>query len=75
MGRQTYSFFRRARAASVGPLAWSRMTSTRSTIPLRSLSSYCSLVRRSIWTVMAVYGFYDGWVSGGSQNDGINGYD
>ena len=55
-----YSFFRSARAASVGPLPCSRMTSTRSTMPLRSFSSYESPVSCSICTVTAVKGFFCG---------------
>ena len=55
--RLTDSFFLMARAASVGPLLCSLMTSIRSTIPLRSSTSYSGLVMRSIWTVIAVYGF------------------
>lgn len=58
VGGQTYSFFRIALAASVGPSACSLMTSIRSTMPVMSSPSYCSLVKRSIWTVTAVYGFF-----------------
>ena len=52
------SFFLRALAASAGPDPCNLMTSTRSGIPLRSSSSYCSLVRRSTVTVTAEYGFF-----------------
>lgn len=34
------------------------MTSIKSTIPLKSSASYCSLVNRSTCTVMAEYGFF-----------------
>ena len=35
-----------------------RTASIKSTIPLECSTSYCSLVRTSIWTVTAEYGFY-----------------
>lgn len=47
-----------ARAASLGPEAWSLMTSTRSGMPLRSSSSYDSEVRFSTVTVTAENGFF-----------------
>lgn len=53
-----FSFLRIARAASVGPVACNVMASTRSGIPLRSSSSNCSLVRRSMATVTEEYGFF-----------------
>lgn len=53
-----FSFFRIARAASVGPVACKVMASTRSGIPLRSSSSNWSLVRRSMATVTEEYGFF-----------------
>lgn len=55
---KTHSFFRSALAASVGPDCWMRMTSTRSMIPPKSSSAYCSLQSRSICTVTAEYGFF-----------------
>lgn len=57
MGAGTDSFFRRARLASVGPLLCILMASMRSTMPLESSISYCSLVRTSICTVTDEYGF------------------